>query len=178
MRVRFSQPYADQLEWRDLARKVTNAAVILELTVMDDKDPLAQRGDICHVVAGEQDRRSRSFVVFAQKLTDARLTRNVESDGGFIQKQNLWTMEQTCRDLTFHAFTERKVTHWFLHQGLKLEELIQFFIGRFVIIIREAVDRLVEQERIRGRDIPGQTVALPHDQRHGTQIFRFKFPGR
>src|SRR5215213_1540678 len=119
MRVRFSQPYADQFKRSDLAREVANAAVILKLTVVDDKDPFAQRSDIRHVVTREQNRRTGAFVVFAQKLTDAHLTGNVESDGGFIQKQNLWTVEQTGRDLALHAFTEREVAHRFLHQWFK-----------------------------------------------------------
>src|SRR6185503_12461240 len=86
-------------------------------------------------------------------------------------------MEQPRRDLTFHAFTERKITYGLFHQWFKFKQFIQLFISLFIFIIRDAINCLVEQERICRGDVPRETVALPHYKSHRTQVIRLEFPG-
>ena len=40
---------------------------------------------------------------------------------------------------------------------------------RLVVRVGDAVDGLVEQERVGGRDVPGEAVALAHHQGHRLQ---------
>ena len=49
---------------------------------------------------------------------------------------------------------------------------------RLVIVVRDAVDGLVEQERIGGRDIPGKPAALAHHQGDRLQKSPVALPGR
>ncbi len=160
------QHHADQLEGRDAARKVVDAAVVFQVAVVDDDDALAQRGHIGHVVAGEQDGGAGAAVVFAQEFADAHLGGDIQPDGGFIEEQHLGAVQQPGGQLALHALAQRQVAHRFLEQRPQLQQLIQFLERGLVFGLRQAVDGLVEQERIGGGDIPAQAVALAHHQGH------------
>lgn len=73
---------------------------------MNDNDAFAQGLDIGHVMRGEQYGRTVAAVVFAQEGADAALHGDVEANGGFVEEENLWPMEQGCGDFAFHSFAQ------------------------------------------------------------------------
>ena len=144
---------------------------------MDDDDPLAERGDVGHVVAGQQDGRAGAAVVFLQEVADARLGGDVQADGRLIEEEHPGPVQQPGGQLAFHALAQREVAHRFAHDRCQLEQLVQLFQGALVLGVGEAVDRLVEQEGIGRGDIPREAVALAHHQGHRPQVVRLALPG-
>jgi len=122
--------------------------------VVNHDDALAQRGDIGHVVAGEQDGRAGAPVVLAQERPDARLGRDVEADGRLVEEQHLRSVEQPRGELALHTLAERQVADRLLHDRRQFQELIQLGQRALEVGVAEPVDGLVEQERIRRGDVP------------------------
>ena len=103
------------------------SAVVLELAVVDDDNPLAERGDIGHVVAGQQDRRAGAAVVLLEEVADARLGGDIQADGGLIQEQHLGAVEQAGGQLALHALAQREVAHRLADDGCQVEQFVQLF---------------------------------------------------
>ena len=64
-------------------------AVVEELPLMDDEHALAERDDVVHVVAREQDGRAAPVVVLRDEPPDARLHGDVETDRRLVEERDL-----------------------------------------------------------------------------------------
>ena len=96
---------------------------------MDDDHPLAQRLDIRHIVAGQQDGRARAAVVFGDELADAALHGHIQTDGGFVEEQDFGPVQQRPDDLHFHPFAQRKVADRLFYQVFQVEQLDELVTG-------------------------------------------------
>src|SRR5258706_11790858 len=74
----------DDLEGCELLREVIELTVKEDVAVIDDDDPLAQGGDIGHVMAGQYDRGAVLAVVLGDELSYAGLHGDVDADGGLV----------------------------------------------------------------------------------------------
>jgi len=74
--------------------EAVQAAVIEETPLVDQQHPAAEGGDVGHVVAGEQHGGAMAAVVIGEKLTHPCLGVDIETQGGFIEKENGRTMQQ------------------------------------------------------------------------------------
>ena len=144
---------------------------------MDDDHALAERDDVVHVVAGEQDRRPSAPVVLGDKTPDAHLHADVEPDRRLVQKRHARRVDQTRRELDFHAFAEREVAHRFVNELLKLEKLGELVHGGAELLLRDAVDLLKHAEAVGGRNVPHQLGPVAHEQGHALEIGVLTSPG-
>jgi len=167
----------NEFDGRDLTGKVVEAAIVFKLAMMDDDDAFAEGGDIGHVVAGEEDGGPGAAVVFLEEGPDSNLGGDVEANGGFVEEQDLGTVEEADGEFALHSFTEREVAHGLAEDGAEFEQFIQFFERLFVVRVTDTVDGLVEQEGIGGGDVPRKAVALAHDEGDGTEEVGLALPG-
>ena len=115
-------------------------AVVDLLAVVDDDDALAERRDVRHVVAGEQDGGPVAAVVVAQELADVFLRHDIEADGRFVEEEHARAVQQRRDQFHLHAFAERELAHHDVELGPDTEQCDEFverlLVGRMV----EAVD--------------------------------------
>ncbi|MEY4581145.1 MAG: hypothetical protein RL701_5848, partial [Pseudomonadota bacterium] len=136
---------------------------------IDHDHARAQRGHVCHVVAGQNHGRALLFVVATDELAHRCLHGDVEPDGRLIEKQHARSMQERRSELTLHALAERELAHGLLQQRLELQhvhELIQAALeGRAI----DAVKRAIELEGLGRRQVPEQLLFLSshqHDRGH------------
>jgi hypothetical protein len=85
-------------------------------------------------------------------------------------------VQQRARDLALHALAERQIAHGLAHEVAQVEQVDELVHALAVLRRRHLEDRAVELERIEHRDVPGQLVALAHDERHLAEECRFASP--
>ena len=93
--------------------------------VVDHDHPAAERLDIGHVVAGEQDRRAGAAVVLGDERADPALHRHVQPDRRLVQEEHPRLVEQRAGDLALHPLAEREVAHRLLDDLADLEQVDQ-----------------------------------------------------
>src|SRR5258708_7843589 len=82
-------------------------------------------------------------------------------------------MQQRGGKLALHPLSQAQPAHWFLQQIAKVKQRDQL-IQRFAeLLIRNLVDRLIDQKRIHSRDVPHELVAIPHYQADAPEISVF-----
>ena len=74
--------------------------------MVDDDHPFAEFFDILHVVTRQHRGNPIFLAVVAQKVADLLLADHVQSDGGFIQEQDFWTVNQRNDQLHLHSLAE------------------------------------------------------------------------
>ena len=111
----------DRLVRREGLGEPAQRAVEQDPPVVDDDDALAQRLDVGHVVAREQNRGPETRVVVGDEHPDALLHRDVEADRRLVEEEHLRPMEQGADDLRLHALAERQLTDGLANQVADLE---------------------------------------------------------
>ena len=106
--------------------------------MINEDDPGTQRGDIRHVVAGEDHCGPGATVVFCQETPQAELHGHVQSQGWLIEKEDARPVQQGAGQLTLHTLSKGEVAHQFGQKLLYLQELNQFFEHRLEIGARNA----------------------------------------
>ena len=87
-RATFGSLDRDHLEIGEAVEHFVQFAVEENAAMVDNDHASAQRLDICHVMAGEEDGRFLRLVVAAQELPDRLLRHDVEPDRRLIQEQH------------------------------------------------------------------------------------------
>ena len=96
----------DELEVGETINHVIELAVEEDRALVDDDHAAAERLDIRHVVAREQDGRLALRVVVTQEFTNDLLRDDVEADGGLVEEQDLGLMQERGDELHLHALPE------------------------------------------------------------------------
>ena len=86
-------------------------------------------------------------------------------------------MDEARSELDLHALAEGEVAHRLVNELLQLEELGKLVHGRSELSLRDPVDLLKDTEAIGGGDVPHELRAVPHEQRHPTEVSVFATPG-
>ena len=165
-----AERHPDELVRGHPGRERGEAAVVEELPAVDDDDPLAEGDDVGHVVAREEDRRPGAAVVLGDEPPDLRLHRHVEPDGRLVEERDLWRVKQPGRELHLHPLAERELTDRLVNERPEVEQVGELIEGPLELIIGDLVDLLEDPERVRGRDIPDELAAIPHEERHLAEV--------
>ena len=166
----------DDLERGQPRGQVAEQAVKENAPVVDDDDPLAQRRDVGHVVAGENQRGPVAPVVIGDEVADARLHGDIDADRRFIEKEHVGPVEQRDADLAFHALAERQGAHLLLEDVADIQQCDQLVEGLLICSFGQVVHRGVDQERVHRRQVPAQLAALAHEHADPAQIGRLAPP--
>ena len=93
-------------------------------------DALAERLDVGHVVAREQDGRPVACVVLGDERADPLLHRHVEPDRRLVEEEHLRPVQQRADDLDLHPLAERELPHRLAHEIADVEQLDQLVARR------------------------------------------------
>ena len=85
----------------------------------------AQRLDVGHVVAGQQDRRPVARGVGGDEGADAALGGDVEPERRLVQEEHPRPVQQRAGDLALHPLAEREVADRLAQQLPEVEQLDQ-----------------------------------------------------
>ena len=86
-------------------------------------------------------------------------------------------MDEARSELDLHALAEGEVAHRLVNELLQLEELGKLVHGRSELSLRDPVDLLKNTEAIGSGDVPHELRAVPHEQRHPTEVGVLAAPG-
>src|SRR5439155_25589999 len=136
----------------------------------------AERHDVVHVMAGEQDRGAGAAVVFSTEPPDARLHRDVQADRGLVEERYARRLDETRRELHLHPLAEAQVPDGLVYEVLELEQLGELADRAAERVVRNSVDLLEDAEAVRRGDVPHQLRAVAHEQRHLLQVGVFTTP--
>src|SRR5207244_2091899 len=134
--------------------EIGERSVVEEAAAVDDDHALAERDNVIHVVAREQDGRASPTVVLRNETADAHLHRDVEPDRRLVQKCDARRVDEARSELDLHALAEGEVAHGLVNELLQLEELGKLVHGRSELSLRDPVDLLKNTEAIGGGDVP------------------------
>ena len=81
-------------------------SVVDDLSLVDDHGASAERFDVLHVVAGEDDSDAMFALPGSEEVLDFALADDIESDGGFIEEEDFWSVEESGDEFHAHAFAE------------------------------------------------------------------------
>ncbi len=88
-------------------RSVNSARTVVDDDpFVNDDDPVAQRHDVGHVVARQQDGGSGLDTVLLHERPDPLLHSDVEPDRGLVEKQEGRVVQQRPGNLHFHPLTK------------------------------------------------------------------------
>ena len=107
------------------AESIDNPAqrtVVVDLSLGDDHDALAERRHVFHVVAGQQDRDLPLLLVVLEELLDVVLSHHVQTDRRLVQKQHLRRMQQGGDQLHLHPLAQRQLAHRLLQQSPHVQQ--------------------------------------------------------
>ena len=107
---------------------------------MDDDDAPTQRFHIRHVMAGQQNGRAVTTVVFLHKTADAALHGHIQANGRFIEEQHFGPMQQRADKFHLHAFAQRQIADRLLDKILDLEQFNEFIARLFELGSRQPVN--------------------------------------
>ncbi len=93
---------------------------------IDHDDALTDELDVPGIVGRQKHSLTRLTRLLADKITDRRLRRNIETDGRFVEKEQFRSVKQTCRDLATHPLAERELSNRLVQNICKTEPLNQF----------------------------------------------------
>src|SRR3989339_703281 len=79
-----------------------------QFVLVNNNYPLAEFFDIVHIVGSQNNCRIESAVVLLDKIPHFLLHNHIQSDGGLIQKQDFWGVNQGGNKLHFHSLSERE----------------------------------------------------------------------
>ena len=127
---------------------------------MNHDDALADALDVAGVVRCQQQRHAVAIRFGAQELSNHRLGRDVKSDRGLVEKQQMRRMQQACGDLAAHALAERQLTHRRVDERAELEERRQRVDPPTVIGLFALVHAAEELEGVAWRQLVPELRAL------------------
>ena len=103
-----AQVHGDPLVGGELLLDAGQRAVVDQLALTDDHDPLAEALDVLHVVAGDQHGRAVLLAVLEDELADRALGGQVEADRGLVEEHDPRAVEQGRQELHLHALAQRE----------------------------------------------------------------------
>ena len=154
----------DELEVGEAVHDVAQFAVEEDFAVVNDDDALAERLDVGHVMAGEENGGFLGGVVAADKFANGLLGNDVEADGGLVEKQDAGLVEQGGDEFHFHAFAQTQLADGDVELVLDAEEFGQLGDGFFEAVLGDAVDFGVELEGFAGGEVPPELIFLAEDE--------------
>ena len=162
----------DPLVRANIAHERVEGAVVGEPPAVDDDDARAERGDVVHVVAREEDRRAEALVVRADEAAHRRLHRHVEPDRRLVEEEHLRAVEERGGELALHPLAERELAGGLAEERRDREELDELVQRSPVLFARDVVDRAIELERLRRRQVPEELLLLPRHEHDRAQEAR------
>ena len=131
--------------------------------MIDDDHPLAEAGDVGHVVGGQQDRHAGLAVQFAQEVAHALLGDDIEADRRLVQVEDRRLVEERRRQVAAHPLAERELAHRLIEEGGEVEQLGETAQIRRVAVGRHAIDVAEQFEAVDQRQVPPELRALAED---------------
>ena len=143
----------------------------------DDHHPAAQRHHVLHVVARQQDRHAADLLVVLQEGLDVVLGDHVQADGGLVEEQHVGRVQQRGDQLHLHPLAQRQLADRLREQPAHAEHVGQLVAGALEPLGLDAIDLLVQAERLGGGQVPPELVLLAHHQGEAAAIGVFAPPG-
>jgi len=137
--------------------------------VVKDKHTLAERLHVSHIMTGQQNCGIVAFVIRGNKFANTPLHRHVKANRWLVEKEHARAVQQRAGDLDFHPFAQRKIAHRLLDQPLQIKQFDKFIACAPVVRLGNTINGAIQLERIQGRQIPLELVAIAHNQRNLTQ---------
>jgi hypothetical protein len=145
--------------------------------VVDHDHAPAERDDVGHVVAREQDGRLVAAVVLGDERADPPLHRHVQADCGLVEEEDLRAVNERAHDFDLHALAEREVPHRLADEVADVEQLDQLVAQLREVGPGNSEDRAIQFERVERGQIPLQLVAVPHHERDLSQVVALALGG-
>jgi len=136
----------DHLVLAETVDDLFERTIVLDLSLVDDDRPLAQRLDILHVVAGQQYGDLAFFLVVLEKLLHFALGDDIKSYRGFVQQQQIGAVEQRRDQFHPHPFTQGQFSDGLSDQITDFEQFGQFVDPAIELVGFNPVDLLVQPE--------------------------------
>jgi hypothetical protein len=141
-------------------------AVVDDRALADQEDAAAEPLDVLHVVAREQHGGPVLPAVLEQEVAHGPLRHQVEPDRRFVQEHHARAVQQRGDQLHLHPLAEREPAHGHVQLVADREERGQLLQARTEGRLGDPVDVLVQQEAVRGGEVPPQLRLLAHQEGH------------
>ena len=105
------------------------------------------------------------------------LGNDIQADGRLVEKQHVGRVQQGGDQFHFHPLAQRQLADRLVKQLAHAEQIGQFVAGLVELPRLDAVDVLMEAERLGGGQVPPKLVLLPHHQGEAAAIGVLAFPG-
>jgi len=116
-------------------------------------------------------------LVMAEEALHGVLGHHVQPDRRFVQEQDLGRVEQGGDQFHFHALAQRQLADRLAEQVAHAEHGGKLIAGPLEAGGLDAVDLLVQAERLGGRQVPPELVLLAHHQGEPPPVGVFALPG-
>jgi hypothetical protein len=131
----------------------------------DDDDPLGERLDVVHVVAGQHDCRTEGPVDVPEEVAHDQFRLDVQADGRFVGEQQCRAVQQGQREFAAHPLAERQVADRCVQNRGDAQQLAEPAHGVGEVGGRDLVHAAVNLEGLPGRHVPPEHRLLPEDHR-------------
>ena len=145
--------------------------------MVDDDDPLGQRFDVGHVVAGQEHGRVVAGGILGDEPANAALRRDVQPQRRLVQEEHPRPVQQRPGQLALHPLAEGEIAHRLGQKRPQVEQLAQLVSRLAELGLGDAIDGSIELERVGNRNVPDKLVTLPHHQGHLAEIGFVPLPG-
>lgn len=105
----------------ELALKRIEVAIVEKLAVVDNHDTLAEHLDIFHIVGGEDDTGLAFLVDMFDEGADPFFGDDIETDGGFIEEEDVGVVEEGGAEVGTHALAEGEGADGGIEEGGEFE---------------------------------------------------------
>jgi hypothetical protein len=131
---------------------------------VNDENPLAQFDHVCHVVAGEEHRRPVLAVVGLDEAPQPALHRHVETEGGFVEEQDLGGMQEGAHQLDFHPFTKGEVAYRLGDDVAQFQQLDVLVTPTGELGVGNSVESFQQQVGVERRKVPCDGASIARNQ--------------
>ncbi len=120
-------------------------------------------------MAGEDEGHAALGVLPAQEFADALLGGRVQAYRWLVEEDYVGLVEHRGDELHPHALAEREGAHGRAEEMFDLEGLGEAGEAPTIPVLRDAVDRLVEEEGVARGEVPPELALLAHHEGHARE---------
>ncbi len=131
--------------------------------VVDDHGASAECFDVADVVTGEKESDAFFAIDATQDFAEGFFGDDVEADGGFVEEDDFWFVNEGDGDFGPHALTERELADGTVDEFSEIEEADEFFLTTTDGGWGEFVNGAEEFEGVADRKIRHELGALAEE---------------